>query len=78
MRAGRIVAEGPPGTVVTEQLVREVFELGCRVAPDPMAGTPLVIPIATTVRIHPDDGLDTRCGRRSRTRREARGTARAR
>lgn len=45
MREGRIVAEGPPDQVVTEDLVREVFELDCRVVVDPVAGTPLVIPI---------------------------------
>src|SRR6478736_5582525 len=30
MKAGRVVAEGPPSQVVTEPLVREVFGLACR------------------------------------------------
>ncbi|MEE1929297.1 ABC transporter ATP-binding protein [Streptomyces sp. TRM 70351] len=46
MRAGRIVAEGPPGEVVTAPLVEEVFGLRCQVIDDPETGTPLVIPAA--------------------------------
>lgn len=44
MKAGRIVAEGPPADVVTEDLVREVFGLECVVVPDPVTGSPLVVP----------------------------------
>jgi iron complex transport system ATP-binding protein len=44
MRAGRIVAEGHPSTVVTADLVQQVFGLQCRVITDPETGTPLVIP----------------------------------
>jgi iron complex transport system ATP-binding protein len=40
-----VVAEGPPGAVVSEEVVREVFGLDCRVVPDPVCGTPLVVPI---------------------------------
>jgi iron complex transport system ATP-binding protein len=46
MRDGRIVAEGPPGDVVTARLVEEVFGLPCRVIEDPETGTPLVVPAA--------------------------------
>lgn len=45
MKDGRIVAEGPPETVVTEDIVSEVFGLACRVVPDPVAGTPTVVPL---------------------------------
>jgi iron complex transport system ATP-binding protein len=45
MKDGRIVAEGASGEVITEQLVREVFGLDSRVVPDPVSGTPLVIPL---------------------------------
>jgi iron complex transport system ATP-binding protein len=45
MRDGRVVAAGPPAKVVTEQLVRDVFAMDCRVVPDPVAGTPMVVPI---------------------------------
>ncbi|WP_282697196.1 ABC transporter ATP-binding protein [Streptomyces sp. CC208A] len=44
MKAGRVVAEGPPSEVVTEELVREVFGLPSVVVPDPVTGSPLVIP----------------------------------
>ncbi|MDX3853828.1 ABC transporter ATP-binding protein [Streptomyces sp. AK02-01A] len=44
MKAGRIVAEGPPGSVVTAELVREVFGLESVVVPDPVTGSPLVVP----------------------------------
>jgi iron complex transport system ATP-binding protein len=45
MRAGRIGVMGPPADVVTEQTVRDVFGLPCRVIADPVSGTPLVLPI---------------------------------
>ncbi|GAA3691208.1 hypothetical protein GCM10023081_30820 [Arthrobacter ginkgonis] len=45
LKQGRIVAAGRPADVVTEDLVSEVFGLPCRVVPDPVAGTPLVLPI---------------------------------
>jgi iron complex transport system ATP-binding protein len=44
MADGRIVAEGPPGEVVTAELVAKVFGLSCVVVPDPVAGTPMVVP----------------------------------
>ncbi|MFI0941516.1 ABC transporter ATP-binding protein [Streptomyces sp. NPDC021020] len=51
MKAGRIVAEGAPAEVVTEATVEDVFGLRCRVVPDPVSGTPLVIPMGR----HHDD-----------------------
>jgi iron-siderophore transport system ATP-binding protein len=45
MRSGRILADGPPQDVLTEPLLREVFELDARVVTDPVAGTPLVVPL---------------------------------
>jgi iron complex transport system ATP-binding protein len=44
MKEGRIVAEGRPGDVVTAELVREVFGLESVVVPDPVTGSPLVVP----------------------------------
>lgn len=46
LRAGRVVAEGAPGAVVTEETVRTVFGLESRVITDPVSGTPLVVPIS--------------------------------
>ncbi|WP_267276794.1 ABC transporter ATP-binding protein [Arthrobacter sp. CDRTa11] len=45
MKGGEVVALGAPGDVVTEELVRKVFGLESRVIPDPVSGTPLIIPI---------------------------------
>ncbi|MEV7600147.1 ABC transporter ATP-binding protein [Kitasatospora sp. NPDC089797] len=44
MRDGRVVAQGAPREVVTAELVREVFGLESVVVPDPVTGTPLVVP----------------------------------
>ncbi|MBT2440971.1 ABC transporter ATP-binding protein [Streptomyces sp. ISL-36] len=46
MKSGRVVAEGHPGEVVTADLVREVFGLESVVIPDPVTGSPLVVPSA--------------------------------
>ncbi|EMY36100.1 ABC-type cobalamin/Fe3+-siderophore transporter, ATPase component [Arthrobacter crystallopoietes BAB-32] len=45
MKAGAVVAEGAPAEVVTEQLVTDVFGLDSHVIPDPVSGTPMVIPV---------------------------------
>jgi iron complex transport system ATP-binding protein len=45
MKDGRIVAEGPPHEVVTEETVRTVFGLESRVVTDPVSLTPLVVPL---------------------------------
>lgn len=44
MNEGRIVAAGPPSEVVTSELVRQVFGVEALVVPDPVTGTPLVVP----------------------------------
>jgi iron complex transport system ATP-binding protein len=46
MKAGRVVAEGAPGEVITEETVAEVFGLRCQISPDPVSGTPMVVPIS--------------------------------
>jgi iron complex transport system ATP-binding protein len=45
MREGRIVSEGVPAEVITEDCVREVFGMECRVVEDPVTATPMVIPL---------------------------------
>ncbi len=47
MDAGRVVAAGDPGEVLTEELVREVFGIRAVVVPDPVSGRPLVLPVGT-------------------------------
>ncbi|WP_223691119.1 ABC transporter ATP-binding protein [Leifsonia poae] len=45
MREGAVVAAGDPGTVVTAELVRDVFGVDSVIVPDPVSATPLVVPI---------------------------------
>ncbi|MCZ2823261.1 MULTISPECIES: ABC transporter ATP-binding protein [unclassified Modestobacter] len=45
MKDGVLVASGTPQEVLTEQLLADVFELEARVVPDPVTGTPMVVPI---------------------------------
>jgi iron complex transport system ATP-binding protein len=46
MRDGRIEAQGPPGEILTAELVERVFGVPCRIIDDPESGTPLVVPAA--------------------------------
>lgn len=45
MADGNIHAAGEPNEVVTEELVQSVFGMESRVVPDPVAGSPMVVPI---------------------------------
>ncbi len=45
MRDGRVHAEGAPGDVVNAQMVRDVFGLDSLVVPDPITGTPTLVPM---------------------------------
>ncbi|MEM9003869.1 MAG: ABC transporter ATP-binding protein [Cyanobacteria bacterium P01_F01_bin.86] len=51
MKAGQVYAHGKPHQVMTEDLVREVFGLDCRIIEDPVARTPLCIPIGQKVAV---------------------------
>jgi iron complex transport system ATP-binding protein len=46
LHEGELAAAGPPGDVLTADLVERVFDVPCRVVPDPETGTPLVVPLA--------------------------------
>ncbi|MFD3545600.1 ABC transporter ATP-binding protein [Streptomyces sp. NPDC058655] len=43
---GTIAAEGDPATVMTAELIEDVFGLSCRIIADPETGTPLMVPAA--------------------------------
>ncbi|MET0187675.1 MAG: ABC transporter ATP-binding protein, partial [Pseudonocardia sediminis] len=45
MRDGRIVAAGDPSDVITAPMLADVFGLRAHVIPDPVTGTPMVVPI---------------------------------
>ncbi len=51
MHSGRVVASGAPSAIVTEDLVRDVFDMDSLVIEDPVSGTPLVVPIGRHDRV---------------------------
>jgi len=53
IKNGALVAEGAPKEVITEALVKEIFNLDCRVIADPISGSPMVVPIG---RYHAGEG----------------------
>ena len=53
MKGGAIVAEGSPAGIATAELIEEVFGLPCIVIPDPVAGTPLIVPKGQGRASHP-------------------------
>ncbi|BAS59016.1 ATP-binding protein of ferrichrome ABC transporter [Leptolyngbya boryana NIES-2135] len=46
VQAGRIFAAGDPESVMTAEIVRAVFDLDCQIFSDPIAGTPMCVPIS--------------------------------
>jgi iron complex transport system ATP-binding protein len=54
LRDGVVVTTGTPDEVITEELVERVFGLRCLVVPDPVTGTPTVVPLdPRTAPLHP-------------------------
>jgi iron complex transport system ATP-binding protein len=45
VREGQVWAQGVPAQVMTEAIVREVFGLECRIVTDPVAGSPMCVPL---------------------------------
>ena len=43
MKDGSIVAQGPPETIITSELVHEVFGIDCTVIDDPVTGAPMIV-----------------------------------
>ncbi|WP_460802163.1 ABC transporter ATP-binding protein [Microbacterium sp. GXF6406] len=48
MKHGTLAAAGAPEEILTEELIERVFGLTSRIVPDPVFGSPMVIPIAST------------------------------
>ena len=44
MKDGAILAQGAPRAIVDAATVTEVFGLACEVVPDPVSGTPMIVP----------------------------------
>jgi iron complex transport system ATP-binding protein len=53
MRSGAVIAEGAPDRVLTRDIVRRAFDLEAHVIPDPVAGSPLVVPVGRFHRVGP-------------------------
>jgi iron complex transport system ATP-binding protein len=45
MKAGQILAEGAPAKTLTVDVVRRAFALESQVVPDPVCGSPMIVPI---------------------------------
>lgn len=73
MRDGRVVETGAPQEVITAQLIEDVFGLRCLVVPDPVTGTPSVVPLdpraAPPDPVEPFDLVANRNGRDTHDRR---------
>lgn len=50
IKAGQVFAAGAPDTVITKDTVQAVFNLKCQIYPDPIAGTPMCIPISAKTK----------------------------
>ncbi|MCX4678856.1 ABC transporter ATP-binding protein [Streptomyces sp. NBC_01433] len=44
MKDGRVLAEGDPGDIVDAALIKDVFDLPSVIVPDPVTGTPMIVP----------------------------------
>lgn len=64
MKNGAVLAEGQPSSIVTEQLVEEVFGLASVIIRDPVAGSPLIVPRGRAMSV--DASVD-RCLDKERT-----------
>ncbi|EKK5221972.1 iron-enterobactin ABC transporter ATP-binding protein [Cronobacter sakazakii] len=45
LRDGKIIAEGAPSEIVNAALIEAIYGLRCMIIEDPVAGTPLVVPL---------------------------------
>lgn len=44
LHRGKLIAQGAPSEIITETLIKQVFDLDCTVIQDPVSGTPLIVP----------------------------------
>ncbi|GAA4522195.1 SIP domain-containing protein [Brachybacterium paraconglomeratum] len=63
VRDGEIHSQGSPAAVITERMAHEVFALDAHIAPDPVTGTPMVLPLGrdrtAPPHRHEEDPLST-------------------
>ncbi len=44
MVKGKIIAQGEPKSIINQALIKQVFDLECQIIPDPVVGTPMIVP----------------------------------
>lgn len=66
MRDGALIASGSPGEVLTADSVWTIFDLAATVIPDPVHGTPMVVPLGRPPR--PGERDDSAAAQRTVTR----------
>lgn len=62
MKEGAIAAQGAPVEVLTAELVKDVFGLESVVVPDPVVGTPMVVPIGRRAALLADAAANKLAG----------------
>lgn len=45
MKKGSVICQGEPEKVLTSKLMKEVYDLECRIMADPVSGSPMVLPV---------------------------------
>jgi iron complex transport system ATP-binding protein len=53
IKKGSVAVAGDPRVVVTEDMIRDVFGVTCHIGVDPVAGTPLCVPVGRRSRLAP-------------------------
>ncbi|MFD3167117.1 ABC transporter ATP-binding protein [Herpetosiphon sp. NSE202] len=49
MRTGKIIAAGAPKTIVTPELIHQLYGVHCRLIPDPVSGTPIIVGVQRSI-----------------------------
>ncbi|NLK98415.1 ABC transporter ATP-binding protein [Defluviitalea saccharophila] len=44
LHKGKLIAQGAPSEIITEELIKKVFNLDCSVIKDPVSGSPFIVP----------------------------------
>ncbi|TCK92602.1 iron complex transport system ATP-binding protein [Natranaerovirga hydrolytica] len=44
LHKGKLIEEGSPSKIITEPLIKQVFDLDCTVIKDPLSGSPFIVP----------------------------------
>jgi iron complex transport system ATP-binding protein len=54
---GALVGQGPPETVLTHEMMRQVFGIESQILPHPVSGKPLCVPLRGRQRMTSDANL---------------------